>query len=79
MENPFQIELSDGGVNLSEDSEAYSFMWLLWDRLKYRFGVQHFLPRKNVALLTPDAWHMTPQVEEGTAHVLLRAVAHGTV
>ena len=54
-----------------DDTELFSLLWLLRDRLTYKWGVQCMKPQKNIALLTPDRWHITPQADESGSVPLL--------
>ena len=63
LDNPVVITLYDG-CKLHDDTELFSLLWVLRDRLIYRWGAECMKPRKNIALLTPDRWHITPQADE---------------
>ena len=59
MKSAKTVQMSFQDHNLRQPSEITSLLWYLREALIYKWGGYHMLPKKDIAILAPDIWHVS--------------------
>jgi len=77
VKNPIAVPM-ENVCNVCRTGELTALLWVLRDRLVHRWGCFYRQPRRNIAILSKEAWHITPPTAaEGMGVPLVSAATDG--